>query len=1095
MTIPPSPTESQLVFYHDLAARIRLERPAADQIADRVTAALKTRPLSIEDIDRLRREAERQIWCAPRPAWASARVAYIAAAQSPRPLLRAECSLTLGIALNTMGDFAEAIPLLQSALEYFLTDARFDRVARCECELTQLYAAIGKFGLAESTLDRARLHAGRSEDLLSNAYCDRAEGALHFEKGRHREAVAALQRAVDLFSAQDRTDEVAFTRCALAEAQRYTDLQLATITIGAARCVSIPDDLSVHQARCDRILGLIRYESTQFAETLELYRQAQTVFAREGLEHFVAVCDLSLGITYYRLNQFDLALQACTRARDVFAAKGLDSLAARCNLNLAAIYYDLNHYSKALALYEQVLPTAKAEGRTLRLIICYVNMGQCHNRLGRYDKALKLHERAYQLAHDNGQPLSAARCQENLADTYRRLGRYADALQHCQRARHVFSQQNSQGDVAECDVYMADLYLAIENYSEAVNCLTRAQATYDQTRQPVQSAICDRELARVFTKIGQMDQVRERLAHARDTFIKNELLVDAALCDLAQGELYFREQKEAEAATLFQSALDTLNPGFPDEAWRAEYGLGQCALAQEEAGQALQHWWSAVQLAHQMRSTLPTERLSGSFFANRRTLYEETLKLALALDRLEQALAVAEAGKVQTFLNWVEDRGWHDNLRDDPELAQLLDREDQLRHQLTLLRDKLRLLQTNNIQSLMRNAAPPGSDQTTVLDQLTQLSNEYENVIEQLRIAIPDRIDAQSPRLFSIDALRRDLQRCAPARWGCLAYYLLDDELVIFYLDADRLVHHTHALTSYERRVLDQCTDPAQDVRELIYGDVASGETHLQRLYRLLIPPEVADLNQDDVLIIAPHAQLHTLPFHALQSGSGPLAEQVSAVVVPSLSVLYALLHDARIPDSLEHLLALGVSDFGDRARPLPYTREDTAALQSIFGPRLECLQETQATREALIQLSQAGELAQYNVIHFSTHVMLDHVAPSQSGVLLHDDHLTYADILRLKLHTRLVVLASCEGALGRRYAGDEVIGLAQAFFFAGARTVVAGLWPVEDASTSEFMKYFYNALNTGIGVVRSLGSAQRKMAAMGYAPHHWAPFVAIGLP
>ena len=179
----------------------------------------------------------------------------------------------------------------------------------------------------------------------------------------------------------------------------------------------------------------------------------------------------------------------------------------------------------------------------------------------------------------------------------------------------------------------------------------------------------------------------------------------------------------------------------------------------------------------------------------------------------------------------------------------------------------------------------------------------------------------------------------------------------------------------------------------------------------------------------------------------------------------------------------------------MPYAREDAATLQSIFGRRLECLQEAQATRETMIQLSQADQLTPYNVIHFSTHVMLDHVAPSQSGVLLHDDYLVYADILRLKLRTRLVVLASCEGALGQRYAGDEVIGLAQAFFFAGAKTVVASLWPVEDASTSEFMKYFYGALNTGIGVVRSLGAAQRKMAAMGYAPHHWAPFVAIGLP
>jgi CHAT domain-containing protein len=115
--------------------------------------------------------------------------------------------------------------------------------------------------------------------------------------------------------------------------------------------------------------------------------------------------------------------------------------------------------------------------------------------------------------------------------------------------------------------------------------------------------------------------------------------------------------------------------------------------------------------------------------------------------------------------------------------------------------------------------------------------------------------------------------------------------------------------------------------------------------------------------------------------------------------------------------------------------------------------------------------------------------------VLLADDDLTLVDILSLRLGARMVVLSACEGAIGQRYPGDEIMGLARAFFMAGAQTVVASLWPVEDASASELMGRFYRRLGTGGGVVQALQAVQVEMADGGYVPYQWAPFITIGLP
>ena len=171
------------------------------------------------------------------------------------------------------------------------------------------------------------------------------------------------------------------------------------------------------------------------------------------------------------------------------------------------------------------------------------------------------------------------------------------------------------------------------------------------------------------------------------------------------------------------------------------------------------------------------------------------------------------------------------------------------------------------------------------------------------------------------------------------------------------------------------------------------------------------------------------------------------------------------------------------------------AALRDIWGDRLDVLWGSAGTRQALLQLNCTGQLANYDVIHFAAHAVVDHFAPSQSRVLLADDSLTFVDILNLRLQGRVVTLSACSSAIGTQQPGDEMLALARAFFYAGARTVIASLWPVEDEATSELMRRFYLHLAKGEHVAQALRGAQLEMVAAGYAPYQWAAFVASGLP
>jgi CHAT domain-containing protein len=99
-----------------------------------------------------------------------------------------------------------------------------------------------------------------------------------------------------------------------------------------------------------------------------------------------------------------------------------------------------------------------------------------------------------------------------------------------------------------------------------------------------------------------------------------------------------------------------------------------------------------------------------------------------------------------------------------------------------------------------------------------------------------------------------------------------------------------------------------------------------------------------------------------------------------------------------------------------------------------------------------------------------------------------------------LVVLSACETGLGRVAGGEGVFGLQRAFHLAGARTVVASLWKVDDATTGKLMRLFYSNLwERSMPAAEALRQAQLTVlgeaVASGDQPYYWAGWVLSGDP
>jgi len=67
----------------------------------------------------------------------------------------------------------------------------------------------------------------------------------------------------------------------------------------------------------------------------------------------------------------------------------------------------------------------------------------------------------------------------------------------------------------------------------------------------------------------------------------------------------------------------------------------------------------------------------------------------------------------------------------------------------------------------------------------------------------------------------------------------------------------------------------------------------------------------------------------------------------------------------------------------------------------------------------------------------------------------------------RILFLSGCQSQTGKRTRGDDIIGLSQAFLYAGSPSVVASLWSVDDDATKLLMIAFYSRLRQGFVQIR----------------------------
>ena len=278
-----------------------------------------------------------------------------------------------------------------------------------------------------------------------------------------------------------------------------------------------------------------------------------------------------------------------------------------------------------------------------------------------------------------------------------------------------------------------------------------------------------------------------------------------------------------------------------------------------------------------------------------------------------------------------------------------------------------------------------------------------------------------------------------------------------------------------------------------------------KEVYDWLIRPFVKDLHGVKTLVFIQDGILQSVPMAALYDGEKKqfLIQQYAIATTPSIN-----LTDTRPLNRQDlRVLALGVSQAttvdGKKFPPLPnVVREITEVTQKIRGKKL--LDNDFTTSRIKTELSEAV----YPIIHVATHGEFGSEPQDTFIVTGNNEKLTFKELDRqIRSVTRnqqlleLLTLTACKTAVGD---DRSTLGLAGVAVQAGARSVLASLWAINDASTVQIVSDFYTKLFDGSKQAqrdRNVTKAQALQAAQTVLieskqythPYYWSGFILIG--
>ncbi|MEL6105279.1 MAG: CHAT domain-containing tetratricopeptide repeat protein [Planctomycetota bacterium] len=818
-------------------------------------------------------------------------------------------------------------------------------------------------------------------------------------------------------------------------------------------------------------LGAVHTYAGQYARAEQLLRQVCEIrkSLRKDAPQSFAASLYNLAELQRRIGDYVSADKLYREARDVQkAALGERHPDYANTLNsLAALQLNIGDHKSAIQILEEVCEITKplaAESSRLYAGGLH-NLATVHERAGDLTYAKQLHTRAGKLSEQQfgRQHPDYARSLLALGRIDKKLGEYASAEKLLLQAKDILESSLGDSHVAFADLidHLADLYLVIGNVAGAEDLFTQARdirrATLGQSHPSYAASLYSLAAVRVESAdYGRAESLyREALSIQRDQLDRNSVIQSRRQQLINQREM---------RCYLDRMISHSLEMGKPNARQIAE---------------SVWRWKGSVTARQKAYQEVATNAQLVPLFKSLRSI---TQQLSVAYSTVPISPPKAASRTLQQ--NYLRRRTlWNERV------SQLTREREQIQKQMARRAPEFRELQTPLSTAAIQSSLPQGSAFVDFLAYQHSVPNPNRQGFDDLQeryiaIVVPATGPVDVVALGStqsvheaIDGLRRGL---------------------------------TQAHTRDGR-------DFARELRRSIWVPL---EEHLQGFKTVVISPDsqlgtlpfAALPGQTPGSFLIEEYQVVSIPFaRLLKKLPESRQREVSHLLVvgdvnyesairnsrPAQQMLAFAHEEGRLNrnrgrGNSSHWTSLpGFRDELDSLTRLHHQRFGNAALVNV-------LSGANATEDRLFVHAKSS-----NTLHLVTHGFfldpsINSIGQADSNSLsteksmdgpdpffdkwrpgllsglvlagansssgdpenLDDGILRAAEIEAWSLpNVDLVVLSACETGLGPVAGGEGLTGLQRAFHVAGARSVIASLWKVDDRATQELMRRFYTNL------------------------------------
>jgi CHAT domain-containing protein/tetratricopeptide (TPR) repeat protein len=813
----------------------------------------------------------------------------------------------------------------------------------------------------------------------------------------------------------------------------------------------------------------------------------------------------------------NLAKQALAAAR---LAGDRRQEAQAINLTGDAYYYQ-NEYARALEYFRAALQMKRELGDREGEANALKDAGITCRGLGRYDEALELLNSALEIFQEQQCDFPVVVALMEMATSYTSVGAYHLAVDAYEQSLRIAREKNYSGPIFNANTRLGYFYLELNEGERALAHFREALSIAERLRPARDQAWAQMGIGNALAALGRTDAAIEATRRAIRLNSQSGSARQVADNFRDLGFMHLERDPRA-AADYFLRALSIHEKYGNRLVWSPYTGLGQAYRRMNDPARAISYFEKAIELLESLRGQLASEQHRAAFSGKYHDVYQQLIEVLVEQHDRDpgaghdrRAFEISERIKGRAMLESIAEARQESGRGG----ARKLDgRSLALNKRIAELQK--RLLQGDVAKDERR--------------QIVEELGDSERELDALAVEVKRGGGDYSPP-GGIGSLTPDEARALlDDRAAVVAYQIMRNRAVAFVITADSF--HVRGLES-SPAVLTACVENYVD---LVARETEEGWQEIsRRLYRELVAP-LRKLIPSSVnrLVVVPDGVLHYLPFESLieddgsdpphgSSGAAPryLLEDYTISYSPSVSLLAELRAAAAPPEDDRADLALFADPDLARLRPVSSGRrggsEWARVLYANEGLEIEPIPFSAAEARAIIRYGGKGSSAyigreaserhaktdrldRFRVIHFATHGLVSQQRPARSALVLsssaddgEDGFLQAREIYNLKLNSDLVVLSACQTARGRLLAGEGVEGLAQAFFYAGAKSVVASLWDINDRRTTAFMERFYLRLSEGLPKAEALRAAKLDLLREGREadPRHWAAFVLIGEP